>query len=234
MATLSCTRSTCLRTISTHRALVAAPFSAAFSSTSARPAKQARLQQSPRPRIASEVRQARLPPAARKASTTTSTTQAIPDNVLTWDRFFELRRTRRWINLGCSVLTSVITVGVATPLIAQADFDSWGAQISGLDPIVVLGISTFTVAAGGWLCGPSFGNLMFSLWAGRRGWRAGIAEKEKSFYARIKRYRADASASSPQNPIPDYYGEKIGSVKDYRRWLKDQRAFNLKKNKNMI
>lgn len=30
------------------------------------------------------------------------------------------------------------------------------------------------------------------------------------------------------NPVPDYYGEKIGSVAGYRRWLKDQRAFNLK------
>lgn len=59
-------------------------------------------------------------------------------------------------------------------------------------------------------------------------------QKEKSFYSRIKRYRADPSSSSPQNPIPDYYGEKIASVKDYRRWLKDQRAFNLKKNKNML
>lgn len=176
MATLFCTRSTCLRTLPASRALVAAPFPAAFFGTSARPAKQPRLEQSPRPRIASEVRQIRLAPAARNASTTTSTTQAIPDHVLTWDRFFDLRRKRRWLNLGCSVLTSVVTVGAATPLIAQADFDSWGAQISGLDPIVVLGISTFTVAAGGWLCGPSFGNLMFSLWAGRRGWRAGIAE----------------------------------------------------------
>lgn len=60
------------------------------------------------------------------------------------------------------------------------------------------------------------------------------SQKEKSFYGRIKRYRADPSASSPQNPIPDYYGEKIASVKDYRRWLKDQRAFNLKKNKAII
>lgn len=59
-------------------------------------------------------------------------------------------------------------------------------------------------------------------------------QKEKSFFARIKRYRADPSSSSLSNPIPDYYGEKIASVKDYRRWLKDQRAFNLKKNKNMI
>lgn len=59
-------------------------------------------------------------------------------------------------------------------------------------------------------------------------------QKEKSLYARIKRYRADASASSPQSPLPDYYGEKIGSVASYRRWLKDQKAFNLKKNKNML
>ena len=63
---------------------------------------------------------------------------------------------------------------------------------------------------------------------------SGRLQKEKSLYSRIKRYRADPSASSPQNPLPDYYGEKIGSVKDYRRWLKDQRAFNLKKNKAII
>lgn len=61
-----------------------------------------------------------------------------------------------------------------------------------------------------------------------------VKQKEKIFYARIKKHRADPASSSPQNPIPDYYGEKIGSVKDYRRWLKDQRAFNLKKNKNLI
>ena len=59
-------------------------------------------------------------------------------------------------------------------------------------------------------------------------------QKEKSFYARIKRYRADPSSSSPQNPIPDYYGEKVASVKDYRRWLKDQRAFNRKKNRAFV
>lgn len=61
-----------------------------------------------------------------------------------------------------------------------------------------------------------------------------LLQKEKSFYARIKRYRADPSASSPQNPIPDYYGEKIASVKDYRRWLKDQRTFNRKKDRSFI
>lgn len=120
------------------------------------------------------------------------------------------------------------------PMIASQDIDGWAAQVSGLDPMIVLGVSTFAVAAGGWLCGPSFGTALFKTWAGRRGWNQPIVEKEKSFFARVKRYRADPASSSPQNPIPDYYGEKIGSVKDYRRWLKDQRAFNLKKNKNMF
>ncbi|CZT18395.1 uncharacterized protein RCC_04239 [Ramularia collo-cygni] len=179
----------------------------------------------------------------RHASTVETTTPTPPtpnqtpsaaDELLTWDRFFKLRRTRRWINAGCSIVTAVASVGIFAPVLAQQDFDVWGAQISGLDPVIVIGISTFGIAALGWLMGPTVGNGGFRIWAGRRGWTKEIASKEKSFYARIKKYRADASSSSPQNPIPDYYGEKVASVKDYRRWLKDQRAFNLKKNKNMI
>jgi len=27
------------------------------------------------------------------------------------------------------------------------------------------------------------------------------------------------------NPVPDFYGEKISSVAGYRQWLKDQRAY---------
>lgn len=29
--------------------------------------------------------------------------------------------------------------------------------------------------------------------------------------------------------VPDFYGEKISSVKGYRQWLKDQRAYNKKR-----
>jgi import inner membrane translocase subunit TIM23 len=53
-------------------------------------------------------------------------------------------------------------------------------------------------------------------------------QKDSGFFNRIKRHRVDPTASSLANPPPDYYGEKIGSVAGYRRWLKDQRAFNLK------
>lgn len=54
-------------------------------------------------------------------------------------------------------------------------------------------------------------------------------QKEKEFYNRVKKFRVDPSASSMANPVPDYYGEKISSVSDYRQWLKDQRAFNKKR-----
>ncbi len=54
-------------------------------------------------------------------------------------------------------------------------------------------------------------------------------QKETEFYKRIKSHRVDPSTNSFQNPVPDYYGEKIGSVTDYRHWLKDQRAYNRKR-----
>jgi len=79
------------------------------------------------------------------------------------------------------------------------------------------------------LLGPFFGNFLFNLYYKRL--RGQIAMKEREFFARIKKFRVDPTSSSMQNPVPDYYGEKIGSVADYRRWLKDQRAFNLKRGK---
>jgi import inner membrane translocase subunit TIM23 len=54
-------------------------------------------------------------------------------------------------------------------------------------------------------------------------------QREKEFYDRIKRFRVDPSSNSIANPVPDYYGEKIGSVQGYRQWLKDQRAYNRKR-----
>ena len=106
-----------------------------------------------------------------------SATAATPaPEILTWNRFFDLRRKRRFINLGASVVTAVITVGVAAPIIANQDIDTWGAQISGMDPFVVLGVTTFTVAIAGWMCGPTFGTAGFKIWAGRRGWNKAIAE----------------------------------------------------------
>ncbi|KAK3073538.1 TIM23 complex component [Teratosphaeriaceae sp. CCFEE 6253] len=243
MATLIYPRASCLRplTSTSWTSAQSTPARAAFSSRTSPVTEQRSGMRTSRPHPSITRRapgQALAQIAIRHASSTPATSPTSdslpPANLLTWDRFFEIRRRKRYINLLASAVTAGATVMVVAPILAQQDIDTWGAQISGIDPIFVLGLSTFAVAAGGWLCGPSFGSGLFGVWAARRGWAKAIQEKEKSFYMRIKRFRADPSSSSPQNPIPDYYGEKVASVKDYRRWLKDQRAFKLKKNKNLF
>lgn len=77
------------------------------------------------------------------------------------------------------------------------------------------------------MVGPFFSNAVFNV--RNRAIGGQIQRKEREFYDRIKKHRVDPTSSSMANPVPDYYGEKIGSVADYRRWLKDQRAFNLKR-----
>lgn len=100
------------------------------------------------------------------------------------------------------------------------------AQLGGLDPFMLMGLSTLGMMAVGWLIGPIFGNQVFNM--AYRGVLGEFTRKDSAFFNRIKQHRVDPTASSLANPPPDYYGEKIGSVAGYRRWLKDQRAFNLK------
>ncbi|KAK5132279.1 hypothetical protein LTR08_009267 [Meristemomyces frigidus] len=238
MASLTCQRATCLRVLSSTARTFSTPTPAqAAFTTASRASKPLRLHEhTARPTIVCRIPPYRFTPTA----TTTTSRQASstpappPAELLTWNRFFDLRRKRRYVNLVASLVTAFASVAVIGPIVAQQDLDTWGAQASGLDPFIVLGIAGIAIGAGGWLCGPSIGSGMFGLWAGRRGWNKAIAGKEKKFYARVVKHRADPSSSSPQNPIPDYYGEKIGSLKDYRRWLKDQRAYNLKKNRSHI
>lgn len=49
-----------------------------------------------------------------------------------------------------------------------------------------------------------------------------MARRDKEFYDHIHRMRADASKHNVHKPMPDYYGEKIGSLHEYRHWLRKQ------------
>ena len=182
MAAATCQRLSNLTSIaSTGRVALTKPRKSAFSTAARATKKQPLSSPYQRPCIVARIPPKTFAPSAlaiRNASSTSTTANQsqVPDDVLTWDRFFDLRKKRRYINLGASVITAVGAIGVFGPVIAQQDLDGWAAQVSGLDPIIVLGLTTFAVAAGGWLCGPSVGNLGFKTWAGRRGWNRGIAE----------------------------------------------------------
>lgn len=146
---------------------------------------------------------------------------------LTWNRFLELRRTRRKISVVASSFSAVTTTFFGLKAFMQGGYDATLSASLGIDPILAAGFSTIGFMAMGWLIGPFFGGALFN--ARYAGIRKDIESKERAFYDRIKRHRVDPTSSSMANPVPDYYGEKIGSVADYRRWLKDQRAFNLKR-----
>ncbi|CAD0111632.1 unnamed protein product [Aureobasidium uvarum] len=166
--------------------------------------------------------------ASSAASTSTTSSQSQTPQ-LTWDEFLKLRRTRRFINLGSSALSGAASVAVAVPAFAEFEIENIGAQMTGLDPMFIIGGSLMGVGAVGWLLGPFLGTAFFNIWKGSL-----RKEFARDFYSHIKRFRADPASSSVNNPVPDYYGEKINSVADYRRWLKDQRAFTRKKNKNLL
>ncbi|KAJ5648733.1 Presequence translocated-associated motor subunit pam17 [Penicillium lividum] len=161
-----------------------------------------------------------------------STSSPSKDEVkLDWNSFFKLRASRRRYSLASSIATSLVSTTAGVQILSSQDLESLGAQVMGLDPFVVMGMATAACGAVGWLLGPIVGNGLWGLVYRR--FAPSVATKEKEFFDRIRRFRVDPSTNSIANPVPDYYGEKIGSVQGYRQWLKDQRAYN-RKRRNFI
>lgn len=103
--------------------------------------------------------------ASSAASTSTTPTQSQTPQ-LTWDEFLKLRRTRRFINLGSSALSGAASIGVAVPAFAEFEIENIGAQMTGLDPMFIIGGSLMGVGAVGWLLGPFLGTTFFNIWKG--------------------------------------------------------------------
>ena len=72
-----------------------------------------------------------------------------------------------------------------------------------------------------------------------------IEARDREFYNHIVKNRANPAAQSATNPVPDYYGmqvsitirhletndvtgEKVGSLHQYRQWLRDQSKYKKK------
>ncbi|KAF9886595.1 TIM23 complex component [Aspergillus nanangensis] len=164
---------------------------------------------------------------ALRSNSTASAADRTEAAKLDWDSFFKLRASRRRYSLASSILSSMASTMVGVQVLSSQDLEHLGAQVMGLDPFIVLGMATAACGAVGWLVGPFLGNAFWGL-AYRR-YKPAVTIKEKEFFDRIRRFRVDPSTNSIANPVPDYYGEKIGSVQGYRQWLKDQRAYNRKR-----
>ncbi|KOS15908.1 mitochondrial import protein pam17 [Malassezia pachydermatis] len=97
---------------------------------------------------------------------------------------------------------------------------------AGIDPLFVYMGATAACTGLGWLVGPSIGTAVWSLM--HRSKAAQMATRDREFFQHIRKMRADPTRQVMHNPLPDYYGEKIGSLHQYRKWLRDQQIFRRK------
>ncbi|KAI0555580.1 Pam17-domain-containing protein [Xylaria curta] len=165
--------------------------------------------------------------SASSSTANSSASSSSPAPKLDWNSFFQLRKTRRRIQLASSIVTMAIGGTGGAILLVNMNMDPLLSKVP-MDPIFALGIITLSFAGLGWLAGPSLGSAIF--YTLKRGVKRPMAIKESEFFNRIKKNRVDPSNSSLSgNAVPDFYGEKISSVAGYRQWLKDQRAFNKKR-----
>lgn len=158
-------------------------------------------------------------------TSTTTTVSGDQKNALTWTEFFQLRKQQRRINVGSSVFTAFLGCNVSWAYLSTMEIDPT-QTILGFDPLVVVSAGLVASGALGYLFGPLIGSQIFNTLNKKK--LPGFGIKNKEFLKRIVENRVDASSQSFSNPVPDYYGEKIGSLKEYRQWLRDCHAYRRK------
>ncbi|CEI97388.1 hypothetical protein RMCBS344292_11522 [Rhizopus microsporus] len=155
------------------------------------------------------------------SSNSSSQQQQQQQNVIpTWNDYFKLRKKRRTYEVTSYVPCTIAPAFGTFSYFVQMEVDPF-TKILGMDPLMAAVVTTAGAAFGGFLLGPVFGNTLFKLM--NRKIAPAMDARDKEFFEHIKKNRADARLNSIRNPVPDYYGEKIQSVHDYRTWLRKQR-----------
>lgn len=81
---------------------------------------------------------------------------------LDWDTFFKLRKSRRRVQVGFSVVLSLFSGTTGAAALSSGVADSLTSQLP-LDPFMTMGLMTMGFMALGWLAGPSLGSAVFYL-----------------------------------------------------------------------
>ncbi|GAA5822918.1 hypothetical protein JCM5353_007897 [Sporobolomyces roseus] len=139
-----------------------------------------------------------------------------------WASYLSLRKSQRVYGLIASIPTTAIGFFGGASYFATLEMDPTNL-ILGVPPMYVYAAATIGCVGLGWLAGPVLGSGVWKA-VNRRNVKA-MEAKDKDFFGHVVKNRADASRNSVANPIPDYYAEKVGSLTQYRHWLRDQRTF---------
>ncbi|KAI0076449.1 mitochondrial import protein Pam17 [Panus rudis PR-1116 ss-1] len=144
---------------------------------------------------------------------------------LPWAEYLAIRkRKRRWETVVTIPMTILGFVG-GVSYFGSLEMDPT-KPIFNIDPMFVFGAATLACAGVGYLIGPIIGSSIWRM-THRRLMRL-IEQRDREFHQHIVKNRVDPTAQSATNPVPDFYGEKIGSLHDYRQWLRDQSKYRKK------
>jgi len=150
---------------------------------------------------------------------------AVSKATLTWPEYLAIRRNKRAWQTAATIPCALLGLAGGAFYFGNLDTDPL-KPIMGIDPFFFYGFCTLGCVGLGALVGPTFGA---SIWRYKnRRVLSLIDSKDHEFFQRIAKNRVDATLQSPTHPVPDYYGEKIGSLHQYRQWLRDQAKYKRK------
>lgn len=145
--------------------------------------------------------------------------------LLNWQEFFQLRRKLQIFQRAAGFPFVFGFLTAESAILSLPIFDPT-RMMFGMDPLVMVGLSSLIGSIGSYFVGVTLSGFFW------RKLRPELSEqlniKQKDFYSRITKYRANV----PPNPTQmnfsfDYYGEKVRSVEDYRKWLRRQNKMKL-------
>ncbi|KAJ6501923.1 mitochondrial import protein Pam17 [Mycena sanguinolenta] len=144
---------------------------------------------------------------------------------LNWVEYFEIRRRRRQWQTAFTIPCAMIGFFGGSFYFGSLQTDPT-KPIMGVDPMIFYGGCTVLCMGAGYVVGPSLGSAAWRLM--NRRVVAQIDARDREFYKHITKNRVDATLQSATSPVPDHYGEKVGSLKQYRQWLRDQGKYRRK------
>ncbi|KAH7889499.1 mitochondrial import protein Pam17 [Phlebopus sp. FC_14] len=165
----------------------------------------------------------RSPQCARKKSSG-PVSEAAKQN-LSWPEYLDIRRNKRSWETAVTIPCTLLGFAGGVAYFGSLETDAT-KPIMGLDPLFFYGGCTMACTGLGYLLGPTIGSACWRVTHRRT--MSLIEAKDREFHKRIVKNRVDPTAQSATNPVPDFYGEKIGSLHSYRQWLRDQARFRRK------
>ncbi|KAG1742412.1 mitochondrial import protein Pam17 [Suillus occidentalis] len=144
---------------------------------------------------------------------------------LTWPEYLEIRKSKRKWETAATIPACILGLVGGLAYFGSLESDAT-KPIMGIDPLFFYGGCTVSCMGLGYLIGPTIGAAGWRM-THRRAMNL-IEAKDREFHQHIVKNRVDPTAQSATNPVPDFYGEKIGSLHQYRQWLRDQARFRRK------